>query len=148
MWRTLGGLVVAAALLCAGPVSAAVEGYLEIDGMPGASTDRAATIAFTDLTYGGGRAFRWPMLGGGHSLQVVRPADQASLALWKAAQSGERFARALVYVRSGDGAEAAYRASVVVISNFQTDHLGRDGRPVDRFTLIFTDISPAGASAR
>ena len=152
MGRVFSGLTVAAALLCAFPASAAVDAYLKLDGINGASAGGPATIELSNIAYGSGRAFGTappgigPDRGDLHTLRVVKRVDRASQTLWAAAVSAAHFPTATLYVRKIGGATCeGYRLRDVVISGFETNngYGGALAQPTERFTLNFVDMQAA-----
>jgi hypothetical protein len=143
MRKLLKASVFASALLLALPASAAVEGYLRIEGLNGA----AGLVELSKVTYGSGRPVVATPTGVGgerddrHMIRIVRPSDQASRTLWQAG----RFPRAIVYVLRADGTTyKSFRLTDVSISDFGTDNRAPAGAPerlTDRFTLVFANIS-------
>jgi type VI secretion system Hcp family effector len=125
--------------------SAAFEAFLQIDGIPGDSTDlkHKGTIEIESFSWGAtqtgavrpGRAFA-------DDLDFVSPVGSASPALFKAAATGEHIKKAVLFVRKAGGDQQDYLKVTlqdVLVSSLHARSLN-DGNPLEELSFRFSRI--------
>ncbi len=132
--------------------AAAVDMFLEIEGIPGESTDSKHKGEIEILSFSWGATQTGSFGGGGgggagrlalEPFQVVTPLSQASPSLFSAVLSGQHFPQATLHVRNaGTAGETDYlkiKLSDVLVSSYQTRSVDQSV-PLDGATLNFARL--------
>ena len=137
------------ALLAASPAAAAaVDYFLQIDGIHGPSTQIPSAIELTSFQWGAGRGVSAPTgaasdrEGSAPSVSeivITKTTDSTSPLLMRACANGQHFPTVVLYVRkSGGQAFVQYRLTDVLVSSDRPG--GGADRPTESLTLHFATI--------
>ncbi len=135
---------------------AAVDAFLQIDGVAGESTaaGHGGWIEVSSYAFGASRGIGSASSGAGagkvsvHDIHITKTVDRASPMLRQAAASGQRFPRVVLEMRKAGGDPRAYTTYVlenVLISGFSMSSGG--DRPQESLTLNFTRMQTKPAAA-
>jgi type VI secretion system secreted protein Hcp len=148
-WSFGAAVGVAAVMAFAGPARAAVDAFLQLDGVKGESQDanHKDQIELTSWSMGasgGGMGAASSGRAAGRAnvseIQITKAHDTASPLLMQAAVTGRHFKNATLYVRKAGAAQPylEYKLSDVIVSGYQTSSGG--DRPTESMSLNFTKI--------
>ena len=140
-----------ALLLTAGQAAAAaVDYFLEIDGVRGESVSHPGAIELASFQWGVGRGISSPTGGMADrqgsapsvsEIVITKQTDSASPLLMRACANGVHFPRATIHVRKAGGEQLeylVYKLTDVVISSYQSG--GHGHGQTDSLTLRFSRI--------
>ena len=150
-WSFGAAVGVAAAFAFAAPALAAVNAFLQLDGVKGESQDLKGAIELASWSYdqaGGGHTAPTGQAAGhvnAGQIQITKAHDQSSPILMQAAATGRHFKTATLFVRKAGGSQQPYleyKLTDVLLSHYQMSSGGSSGgdRPTESLTLNFTKI--------
>jgi type VI secretion system secreted protein Hcp len=144
----------AALLLGAGAASAAIDAYLQIDGVKGESRDVPGAIEVSSFSWGASRGMSSPTGGSADressapsvsEIVIRREVDKASPMLMKCATTGCHYPSVMLYVRkAGGGSLSTYKLTDVTVSHYS--HSGGSEQPTESISLNFAKIEMQTAS--
>jgi len=146
-------------LAAATPAAAAVDAFLQIEGVNGSSVERPGWVEVTSFQWGVGRGISSPTGGMADressapsvsEIVITKVIDKASPLLSKCAASGCHYGKAVLALRKAGGGQAnqpfaQYILTNVTISNVQMN--GGGDNPTESLTLHFTKIEMQNAGA-
>lgn len=140
------GALAIAAMALAAPAFAAVNAFLQIEGVQGESKDKPGAIDLKAWSYATGHgALEGASLGRGkdspsiREIAIVKLHDQTSTKLMQAAATGQHFKHVTLYVRkAGAQPYLEYRMEDVVISGYSMG--GGAVQPTESMTLNFAKL--------
>jgi type VI secretion system secreted protein Hcp len=153
-----------ALLLTAGQATAAaVDYFLQIDGVRGASTTRPGAIELSSFQWGVGRGISSPTGGvtdrassapSVSEIVITKQTDSASPLLMRACANGAHFPTATLFMRKAGGEQEeflVYKLTDVLISSYQSGGHGHGDNPTESLTIHFAKIevvvNPPGGGA-
>jgi type VI protein secretion system component Hcp len=142
---SFGVIVSLAVAAIAGQAFAAVDAFLQLDGIQGESHEKPGAIELKSWSYATGHgALEGASLGRGadsptqREIIVVKLHDQSSPKLMKAASTGQHFQHATLFVRkAGAQPYLEYRLEDVIISHYS---VATGAAPTESLTLNFAKI--------
>ncbi len=136
--------------LAAGPALAAIDAYLQIDGIKGESQTHPGWIEVSSFQWGASRGLGPPTGGAADressapsvsEIVVTKTTDSASPALMKCAASGCHFKKVTLAVRKAGGDQLlTYVLTDVMVSGYHVGGGSGGDRPQESMTLNFTKI--------
>jgi type VI secretion system secreted protein Hcp len=135
-------------LVFADPAIAAVDAYLQIDGINGESTTKPGWIEVSSFQWGASRGLSSPTGGSADressapsvsEITITKTVDKASPLLAMSATSGKHYGSVMLQVRKAGGQPINYVLSDVTISKY--GHSGGGDRPQESLSLNFTKIT-------
>lgn len=136
----------AAIMAFAGPARAAVDAFLQIDGVPGDSQDASHKGQIELTSWSTGARGGGMQMGSGRAtdrasvseIHVTKPQDKASPLLMQAAATGRHFKTATLYVLKAGQPYLKYKLSDVLVSGYQLSSGG--DRPTESLSLNFAKL--------
>ncbi len=148
-WSFGAALGAGVALACTAPAFAAVDAFLQLDGVKGESQEKPGSIEITSWSFGAGRGISSPTGGASDresrapsvsEIHITKVNDKTSPTLMRACANGRHFASAILYVRKAGGSQPylQYKLSDVILSSYSVSSGG--DRPTESMTINFAKI--------